>query len=101
MDRDENVTIIWRHRTEAADRYLPGKGIRSRIAWWLRRVADKIDEGRSVRIHIQTEPGLSEADTAACITRGFEHANRLAGDLASQAACEQALKKANAEPFDR
>lgn len=100
MEPDENVTIVWKHRIEASDHYRRGNGIRSRLAWWLRRHADKLDGGRSVRFYHKTTPELPEAEVSACIVRGIDHANRLLGNLAHQAACEQAMAKTNAELFD-
>lgn len=94
------TTVEWKHRIEATDHYRLGSGLRSRFAWWLRRFADKLDQGRSVRINVQTQPRLSRADTAACIMRGLDHTNRLAGELAQQAACEQAMRKTCSELFD-
>lgn len=100
MQSYENVQIVWKHRIEASGQYRHGTGIRSRFAWWLRQLADNIDRGRSVRFYHETTPALPEADVSACITRGIEHTNRLLGNLAHQAACEQAMLKANAELYE-
>lgn len=87
-----NMEFTWSHRIEAQDHYRPRSGIRSRAAWWLRQLADKLDGGRSVRINCQTTPVLTAAEVSTCLKGGLEHANRLLGDLAHHAACELALR---------
>lgn len=93
MSCEENITIEWRHRLQAEDHYKSGAGVRARLAWWMRGLADKLDGGRTVRLQIDTMPTLPPADVSACISRGLSHANRLLGDFTHQAACEEALKK--------
>lgn len=101
MREDDNLTIIWRHRLEASDRCMSGAPLRSRLAWWLRRQADRLDAGRSVRLHHQTTPALPPEEVAACISTGLEHANRLLGEYAHKAACEQSMQRTMPELYAR
>lgn len=101
MSRQQDHTIVWKHRLEATDHCRPGASLRSRLAWWLRRQADRLDAGRSVRLHHQTTPTLPPEEVAICITRGLEHANRLLGEFAHKAACEQSMQRTMPELFAR
>lgn len=100
MPLDKNIDIAWGHRIEVADHHVSRKGARSKIAWWLRSMADKLDGGRSLRIKCHSTPQLPASDVSACIEQGFHHANRMLTNLAHQEACEQALKEKYTELFD-
>lgn len=54
-----------------------GAGLRSRIAWALRAVADRLDKHCSLAVRISTAPALSSSVKTECLTRGMAHSHRL------------------------
>ncbi|AJY53273.1 hypothetical protein [Halomonas sp. KO116] len=88
-----SYTIKWKHRITAANQKLPGAGMRSTMAWLLRRMADRIDGGKSIRYDYDTSPHIGDHQAAECIERGFQHANCLLAEMAHLQACEDALMK--------
>lgn len=74
---------------------------RERLAWRLRRWADRFDgKGRTVTIECHIEPEVTAEEIDTCLVKGFEVTHSLLNQLAQQAACEDVMRDAKAELFD-
>ncbi|QFT86160.1 hypothetical protein FIU88_14435 [Halomonas sp. THAF12] len=75
---------------------------KTRLAWRLRRLADRLDGGgRTIRLHCHTEPTVAREDIDDCLGKGFLLAQGLLTELTQQAACEDIMRDAKAELFER
>ncbi|MCE8033200.1 MAG: hypothetical protein LPK20_12790 [Halomonas sp.] len=75
---------------------------RERLAWRIRRWADKLDhKGRTVTIECHVEPAVTAEEIDTCLVKGFEVTHSLLNQLAQQAACEDVMRDAKAELFEQ
>lgn len=95
----KSVTVEWRHKIEATSEHQHGQGARSVVAWLLRHLADRLDDGQSLRVTYSTTPAIPTRLAADCIERGMAHANQLLAEMAHQEACDQALADVMPELF--
>lgn len=66
-------------------------GIRSRTAWFFRRLAARIDGKQTVTISMTASHHASQDDRVDILAAGFKHANRLYEERVRQEAVEQAM----------
>lgn len=75
---------------------------KERIAWLIRAFADKLDgSGRTITIDCNVTPQVSRQDVDICLGKGFEVTQNLLTQLAHQAACEDVMRDAKAELFEK
>lgn len=74
---------------------------KSRIAWRIRAIADKLDGGgRTLKIDCDVSPHVSREEVDTCLGKGFEVTQGLLMQLAHQAACEDVMRHAKADLFE-
>lgn len=77
-------------------------GWHTRLAWRLRRWADRLDgKGRTLTIECNIEPAVTADEIDTCLIKGFEVTHSLLNQLAQQAACENVMRDAKAELFEQ
>lgn len=75
---------------------------KTRLAWRLRRLADRLDDGgRTIKLDCHTEPRVAREDVDDCLGKGFLMAQELLTELTQQAACEDIMRDAKAELFEQ
>ena len=75
---------------------------KERIAWLIRAFADKLDgSGRTITIDCNVTPQVSRQDVDTCLGKGFEVTQNLLTQFAHQAACEDVMRNAKAELFEK
>ncbi|GAB2779093.1 hypothetical protein GCM10027040_01340 [Halomonas shantousis] len=75
---------------------------KERVAWRLREFADRLDGGgRTLKIDCNVTPAVSREEVDTCLGKGFDLTQRLLTQLAHQAACEDVMRDAKAELFEK
>jgi hypothetical protein len=72
----------------------PALSRRSHIAWWLRRLADRIDGFTSLTYMHLSMPTIPQKQVDQCIQRGVLHAGKLLKEEAKIAAIDGAMVEA-------
>ncbi len=91
----------WRCTLSVTEGAETSAGWKTRLAWRLRRMADRLEGGgRTIRLDCQTTPVVSREDVDDCLGKGFLMAQGLLTELTRQAACEDVMRDAKAELFD-
>ena len=74
--------------------HVPGDGWRSRMAWWLRRLAARVDDvpATTMCMAFDSEPEVSADAVGNAVMQGVEVTERLFRDEVAAAAAEQALR---------
>src|SRR5699024_2098752 len=74
---------------------------RERLAWRIRRWADRLDgKGRTVTLVYDIEPAVTAEEIDSCLVKGVGLTHALLNQLARQAACEDVMRDAKAEVFE-
>lgn len=55
----------------------PGAGFRSRVAWWLRRLAYRLDRVMAVGVVMESTPAIEPEERKRALILGLEHARDL------------------------
>ena len=76
--------------------------LKERIAWSIRALADRLDGGgRTIQIDYDVSPRVSREEVDVCLGKGFEVTQSLLTQLAHQAACEDVMRDAKAELYEK
>lgn len=91
----------WRCTLGVSDGATESANWKTRLAWRLRAVADRLDGGgRTIKIDCDISPKVRREDVDDCLGKGFIVSQRLLTELARQAACEDVMRDAKAELFE-
>lgn len=85
------LALRYQHSLHARDTAPGNADWRDRLAWLFRRWADRLDNGQSIRVEVDTQPWIGTHEAAKCIERGMELSGRLIGEAAKAKAVEELM----------
>ncbi|MGS2743881.1 hypothetical protein ACU6TU_09815 [Halomonas sp. LS-001] len=93
------TTVHWGAKVVVRDAAPHKPTLKQRLAWFLRKKADKLDDGISLSLQYHTLPMISKEVAVECLHTGFTHSRFLMESMAHQAACEDLMKDRSPELF--
>lgn len=95
------IPLEYRYHLDVRESPPEGAGWRSRLAWRLRHLADRLDYGNSLRMEVDSQPWIGAHEAARCVERGMTLSSKLIAEAARARAVENLMQDHRPHLFEK